>query len=376
MPWNDQSGGSNEGGGNPWGSGPRQPWGNQPRPQGGQGPDLEDLMRRVQSRWRGGGRRGDDKPGSGRGALVLGALVLLGWAASGVYVIDEGELGVVTRFGAFQSVAAPGFGVHLPWPIESIQVEKFTEQRRLEIGQRDGARNTDESLMLTRDESIVEVNFTVFWQLKDVKDFVFNVYEPDRLVFAVSESAMREVIGQRDLEQIITTQRSEVEGATRDLMQRTLESYGTGVTVTQVQLQSVTAPSDVIEAFNDVLRAEQEREATINQANGYRNQVVPQARGEAQKLLQESEAYREQAVRDANGEASRFSQIYEQYRANPRVTRERLYIETLERVYGKADKVVIDGRSSALPFLPLDRLFGNRPAARDAQQPPAQAPQP
>lgn len=370
MPWNDQAGGPEGGGNNPWGSGPKQPWGSPPRTPGGQGPDLEDMMRRMQSRFRGGARRNGDEPQKmGRGMAVLATLIFAGWAASGVYMVDEGEQGVITRFGAYQTVVGPGLNFHLPWPVENVQVSKVSLQRREEIGLREGRPHFDESLMLTRDESIVDINFTVLWQVKDVKDFVFNVrgVEDPRsgdspLIFAVAESAMREVIGQRDLEPIITTQRSEVESATRDLMQRTLDAYGAGVLISQVQLQAAKAPPEVTDAFNKVLEAEQLAEQSINQANQHRNTVVPAARGEAQKQLQDAEGYKEAAVREAGGEAARFNSIYEQYRQNPRVTRERLYIETMERVYGKANKVVIDGRSNtALPFLPLDRLFQQRP---------------
>lgn len=338
------------------------------------------MMRRMQERFRGGtrlggstGPGGDDRARFGRGVGVLGAIAAAGWLVSGVYVINEGEQGVVTTFGAFTSVANPGLGAHLPWPIQSIRIEPVSLQRQAEIGQRDGKPNREQSSMLTRDQSIVDVNFIVQWRVKDIKAFVFNVRRPEELVSAIAESAMREVVGQRDLDQIITTQRSQVQQATLDLMQRTLDSYKVGVEIAQVQLQSAAAPAEVIDAFNDVLRAEQEAEATINEANSYRNQIVPQARGDAQKQLQDASAYSEQVVREAKGETARFNQIYEQYRLNPRVTRQRLYLETIERVYGGANKVIVDGKAGSLNYLPLDRLLASKPSAADASQPQTSA---
>ncbi len=330
------------------------------------------MMRRMQERFRG-GAGGDDRTRFGRGAGILGAIVVAGWLASGVYVVNEGEQGVVTSFGAFSSVANPGLGAHVPWPVQSIRIEPVSLQRQAEIGQRNGKAYRDESSMLTRDQSIVDVNFIVQWRVKDIKAFVFNVRNPDELVFAVAESAMREVVGQRDLDQIITTQRSQVQLATLELMQRTLDSYNVGVEIAQVQLQSAAAPAEVIDAFNDVLRAEQEAEATINEANSYRNQIVPQARGDAQKQLQDASAYSEQVVREAKGEAARFTQIYEQYRLNPRVTRQRLYLETVERVFAGANKVIVDGKAGSLNYLPLDRLLGAKPAPTEPSQPQASA---
>lgn len=379
MPWNDSAGGPGNGGGdkpgsgpggNPWGTNPRPNWGQTPRGGGAGGPgaDLEDMMRKMQERFRG-SAGGDDRSRFGRGAGILGAIVFAGWLASGVYVVNEGEQGVVTTFGKFASIANPGLGAHLPWPVQSIRVVPVSLQRQAEIGQRNGKSYREESSMLTRDQSIVDVNFIVQWRVKDIKSFVFNVRAPEELVFAVAESAMREVVGQRDLDQIITTQRSDVQLATLELMQRTLDSYQVGVEIAQVQLQSAAAPAEVIDAFNDVLRAEQEAEATINEANSYRNQIVPQARGDAQKQLQDASAYSEQVVREAKGEAARFNQIYEQYRLNPRVTRQRLYLETVERVYGGANKVIVDGKAGSLNYLPLDRLLGTKPAAPEATQP-------
>ncbi|MBU6372931.1 MAG: FtsH protease activity modulator HflK [Alphaproteobacteria bacterium] len=388
MPWNDQSGGGGQkppGGSNggpnsggPWGDGPRQPWGQPPKrpdapPPGG--PDLEEMMRRFQDRMRGGRGRGGGvdggRPFGPAGFAVLGALLVAGWFASGVYVVDTGEQGIVTRFGAFDRATGPGLHVHLPPPLENVRVEQVTRQRRVQIGFDEGQDKLSESLMLTRDESIVDIDFTVVWSLKDAKDFVFNTRNPEDMVFAVSESAMREVVGQRTLEAIITRDRGAVEDATKALMQRTLDSYKSGILINQVQLQSATAPQVVIEAFDDVVRASQDADTKINEATKYQNEVVPQARGEAARMIQESEAYKERVVREANGEAERFRLIQEQYKGAPRVTRERLYLETMERIYGGADKIIVDGRTGVTPYLPLDQLRRQQAGQGAPTAPPA-----
>ncbi len=366
MPWNDQSGGrgggsnNNQGGGQgggPWGSGPQKPWGQQPpRRPDDKGPDLEDMMRRLQSRMRGGSGGGGGSPG-GRtfgpsGFLVLGALLVAGWFASGVYVVDEGENGIVTRFGAFHRLTTPGLHVHLPSPLESVRVEAVTLQRSQQVGFRDGQDRPSESLMLTGDEAIVDIDFTVIWRLSErPQDFVFNTRNPDELVLAVAESAMREQVGKTALERIISTERSNIEVGTRDMMQSVLTSYNAGIQIVRVQLQKATAPEAVIEAFNDVDRARADAESRMNEG-----------RGEAARMIQEAEGYKERVVREASGEAERFNLIYGQYRLNPRVTRERLYLETMERVYGGADKIIIDGRTGVQPYLPLDQLKARRPA--------------
>jgi membrane protease subunit HflK len=362
--------------GNPWGGAGRP----RPRPVGGQdrdgGGDLEDMLRRMQSRLRrpgpGGGQgRQLKSPFSGRRLPLLGAFVLAAWASSGVYVVNEGEQGVITRFGAFQSAVGPGLGVHLPAPFEDIRVVKTSTVRRELIGEREGQPVPEESLMLTADQSIVDIGFVVLWQVKDVRDFVFKVEGVENLVRAVAESAMREVVGRRDLDAIITTERAMVEAETRELMQRTLDGYESGVSINNVQLQSAKAPPAVTDAFNKVLEAEQTAEASINQANKFRNTEVPSARADAQRLLAQAQGYRDATVRQAAGEAARFSSLYEEYRLNPRVTRDRLYIETMERVYGQANKVVVDGKGAALPYLPLDRLF-EQGARRSGAAAPAQ----
>ncbi len=274
------------------------------------------------------------------------------------YIVNQGEQAVVTRFGAFAGLTDPGFHVHLPIPIEDVHVESTTTQRQTVVGETD----KNESLMLTADKSIIDISFTVIWQVSSVRDYVFNVRDPEQTVKAVAESAMREVIGKNEMDDVITRSRSKVEQETLDLMQKTLDSYGAGVRVASIQIKAARAPEDVNAAFQDVIKAGQDQITKRNEATAYANQVVPQARGQSQALLQDAEAYRERSVRDAEGEAQRFSSVLAEYKKAPRVTRERLYLETMERVYGGADKVIIDGRTGAVPYLPLDQLRNRTPA--------------
>jgi len=383
MPWNDQTGGPQDDkgkpGGGPWGSGPRQPWGEPPRrprgpPEGG---DLEDLLRRFRERM-GGGRFGGGRTGDGEGGgrrfnfIGVGALLLAGlWAASGVYVVDAGEQAVIRQFGRFHEARGSGLHYHMPSPIETRTIVNVEAQRRMEIPQNQEGENSTDRLMITGDRNIVDISFVVLWRVSSARDFVFNVDDPEEAVRTVAESAMREVVGQRALQDVITTDRAAVEGAVETLLQNILNSYESGVLVQSVQLQSAVAPQSVIAAFDDVVRAGQDRQTSINQAIQYRNERVPRARGEAAQEVERANAYRQQVVREANGEAARFTSIYEQYRRAPRVTRERLYLETMERVYRGADTVIIDGRVGVTPYLTLQELRRNQTQRESA---PAAAP--
>lgn len=340
------------------------------------------MMKRFQTRMRGsmGGRGGDDlKLGGPRGFALLGGALVLLWAASGVYVVDAGQRGVVTQFGVWVGTSEPGLHVHLPWPIESVRVEPFTAVRQTLVGPVDtdqGGDDSRENLMITRDQALVNLGFTVQWVLKDVEDYVFNVRNPvgqeDELVAAAAESAMREIVGQRDLDDVIATDQAGVAESTRELTQRILDSYRAGIEIRQINLRA-RAPARVSEAFADVLAATQDRETKINEANAYANQVVPKARGEAQQMLQQAEAYKEQVVREAAGEAERFNLLYAQYRTSPRVTRDRLYLETMERVIGKADKIIVDQGSGVNPYLPLDSIRRGAQAGGPSGGPAASA---
>ena len=364
MPWNDQSSGSG-GGQGPWGSGPRRPWGQPPRTPPQAGPDLEELMRQWRERFRFGGDGGGRGPG-GRGPISLplvAALLFAGWLLTGIYFVDEGEQAVITRLGDYDRTTGPGAHWHAPAPIEAARVLNVTGQRTDEIGfttsnQNRPADNPDESLMITGDRNIVEIHFRIYYNIKDVRDFVFNVRDPvgtadqPGAVRQVAESAMREVIGRRQLEQIITTDRAAVELDVETLMQQVLDEYESGVQVLQVELLRAAAPSAVIEAFNDVVNAGQDAETLTNNAERDRARIV-----------NEAQAYRERVVREATGEGERFVAVHAEYRQAPQVTRDRLYIETMERVYQRGNLIILDQRGGAVPYLPLDGMVRrNAPA--------------
>jgi len=361
MPWSNQGGG-------PWGSGgSKGPWGSGPQSSGPTPPDLEELLRRSQDKLRHvlpGGNLG----GRGFALIVLGVLVL--WGVSGFFRVEPDEVGVVLRFGKEVREVQPGLNYHLPYPIETALTPKALQVRKIDVGMRiisDLRRgNTtrdvpEESLMLTGDENIVDVDFSVLWRIKPsgVGDYLFNIQNPEGTVKAVAESAMREVIGRSEIQQVLTV-RQPIELAVQELMQKTLDQYGAGVLVQQVQMQKVDPPQQVIDAFRDVQAARADLERAQNEAQTYANRVVPEARGKAAQILQGAEAYKQQTVAEAVGQTSRFTNIYEQYQKAPDVTRKRMYLETMERVLGGTDKIIIDsngqGGSGVVPYLPLNEL--------------------
>ena len=366
MPW------TNQGGGGPWGSGGKGPWGSGPQSPGPTPPDLEEILRRGQDRLRRvlpGGNLG----GRGFALIVLGVLVL--WGFSGFFRVEPDELGVVLRFGKQVREVQPGLNYHLPYPIEKVLTPKALRVNKIDIGmrivddlRRGGTTTRDvpeESLMLTGDENIVDVDFSVLWKVKPtgVGDYLFNIQNPEGTVKAVAESAMREVIGRSEIQPILTGARQTIENAVQELMQRTLDHYGAGILVQQVQLQKVDPPSQVIDAFRDVQAARADLERAINEAQTYANRVVPEARGRVAQITQAAEAYKQQTVAEATGQTARFLKIFEQYKKAPNVTRERMYLETMERVLGGTDKIILDsggGGSSVVPYLPLNEL--TRPA--------------
>jgi len=359
MPWTNQGGG-----GGPWGSGGgKGPWGSGPQSSGPTPPDLEEILRRGQDRLRRvlpGGSLG----GKGFALLALAAVAL--WGFSGFFRVEPDELGVVLRFGAVVREVQPGLNYHLPYPIETVLTPRALRVNKIDIGMRqveDGRRSAsrevpEESLMLTGDENIVDVNFSVLWKVKPtgVGDYLFNIQNPEGTVKAVAESAMREVVGRSEIQPILTGARQTVETAVQDLMQRTLDHYGSGILVQQVQLQKVDPPTQVIDAFRDVQAARIDQERAQNEAQTYANRVVPEARGRVAQITQAAEAYRQQTVAEATGQTSRFLKILEQYKKAPEVTRERMYLETMERVLGSSNKYIIDshqGGQSVVPYLPL-----------------------
>jgi membrane protease subunit HflK len=383
MPWSNQSGGGGGpwgqkrpgGGGGPWGGGP-QGGGGGPGGPGGPGgapPDLEDLLRRSQDRLRQFIPGGSFGGGKGIAAIAVGALLL--WGATGFYTVRPDEVGLNMIFGRYVGTTQPGLNYNFPFPIGAVIKPRVTVVNSTEVGYRgsDGARRAvtrdvlEESLMLTGDENIVDIDFVVQWQINPARaaDFVFNIQAPEASVKAVAEGAMREVIGRRNIQAVLTTDRGAIEAEVRQLMQDVLNTYGAGVEIRLVQLQKVDPPQQVIDAFRDVQAARQDQDRARNEAETYASKVVPEARGEAARIQQEAEAYRERLIAEAAGQASRFSQVFEEYRKAPEITRERLYLETMERVLGATDKIILDQRTEGgqgvVPFLPLSELQ-RRPA--------------
>jgi membrane protease subunit HflK len=368
MPWNNQGGGWQGGGGQGGGQGP---WGG--RPGGGQQPpDLEELLRRSQEKVKkffpGGG--GGGGLGSNRKAWVIIPLAVVAiWLASGFYRVEPAEQGVVLRFGAWDRTTQPGLNWHFPTPIESVLTPEVTRVNRVEVGfrstsegGRDGANRDvpNESLILTGDENIVDINFVVLWQIKDAGEFLFNIRDPEQTVKAVAESVMREIIGETPFAEATTEGRGQIEVQAREQIQETLDEYGAGILINQVQLQKVDPPGEVIDAFRDVQRAQADRERAQNEAETFANDILPRARGEAERLVQESQAYRQEVVADAEGDAQRFVAVYNEYAKAPDVTTRRIYLETMEQVLRDMNKVVIDsgagGSSGVVPYLPLPEL--------------------
>ena len=380
MPWSNQGGG-------PWGSGGKGPWGSGPQQSGPTPPDLEEFLRRSQDKLRTvlpGGNLG----GKGVAAIALAAMVI--WGLSGFFRVDPDELGIVLRFGQYVRDAKPGLNYHLPYPIEAALTPKVTRVNRIDIGMRSvddlrrGSASRDvpeESLMLTGDENIVDVDFSVFWLIKPdgAGDYLFNIQQPEGTVKAVAESAMREVIGRSEIQPILTGARATIETAVQELMQKTLDNYGAGIQVTQVQLQKVDPPAQVIDSFRDVQAARSDAERAQNEAQTYANRVVPEARGRAAQITQAAEAYRQQTVAEATGQSSRFLQVYEEYKKAPDVTRERMYLETMERLFNGTDKIIMDqgAQNGVVPYLPLNELTrpqASRPATTSPNPPQVASP--
>ncbi|WP_088360750.1 FtsH protease activity modulator HflK [Rhodomicrobium vannielii] len=356
-------GGGWKGGGGPWGQGPTG---------GGQSPDLEELLKRSQDRLK------QAMPGGGLGGGFLALILIVAIAAIGFYSftvsVQPNQEGVVLRFGKLNRILTPGLKFRWPYPIETVYVPPVTNVNRAEVGLRLAANTSifstsgeiaardvpEESLMLTGDENIVDVDFIVLWKIKDAAQFLFNIQKPEGTVKDVAESAMREIVGQNNIQPILTKSRRETEDSVKALMQKTLDSYGAGIEITQVQMQKVDPPAEVIASFRDVQAARADQERLQNEADSYANRVIPEARGDAQRILQAAEGYKEQTVAEANGRADRFLDVYEEYAKAPAVTRKRMYLETMERILGGTDKVIIDNNNGqgqgVVPYLPLNEL--------------------
>ena len=351
-------------GGSPWGSPPGgggNGSGRGPRP-----PDVEEIIKKIQE------TINKILPGGGSGggkSIIVGAVILaIIWVGSGLYRVLPDEQGVVLRFGKFVKTTQPGLNYHIPFPIESVQTPKVTKVNRMDIGfrsERDSGFSSggvadvpEESLMLTGDENIVNIDFSVFWVIKDAGNFLFKIQDPQGTVKAAAETAMREVIAKSQLQPILTEGRAIIEAETEEIIQSILDEYNSGIQITQVQTQKADPPDQVIDAFRDVQAARADMERSKNEAEAYANDVIPRARGEAQKILQAAEAYKKEVVAKAEGEASRFIAIYTEYDKAKEVTQERMYLETMEKVLADIDKVIIDKNSGSgvVPYLPLPEL--------------------
>ena len=356
--------------GNDFRGGGKSPWGSPPGNGNGSGrggprpPNIDEIIEKIQkliNKLIPGGKSGGSKP------IIFGLILLVVvWAFSGLYRVLPDEQGVVLRFGKFVTTTQPGLNYHIPYPVETVLTPKVTKVNRIDIGFRsasDSGRTSgvddvpEESLMLTGDENIVNIDFSVFWVIKDAGKFLFKIQSPVETVKAAGETAMREVIAKSNLQPILTAGRSKIEVEVQEIIQRLLDEYESGIQITQVQTQKADPPDQVIDAFRDVQAARADMVRSKNEAEAYANDVIPRARGDAAKILQEAEAYKKQVVAAAEGEASRFVSIYNEYAKAKEVTQERMYLETMEKVLADIDKVIIDRKAGGVvPYLPLPEL--------------------
>jgi membrane protease subunit HflK len=372
---------------NPWGNqnnndkGGQNPWGSNGSHQGEPPPDLDEMLRKAQENLR------QVMPGNfGGGKIVfLSILAILAlWLASGFYIIVPGEHGVIQRFGAWERTQVnEGLGYHLAWPIETVEKVNVTEVRRMGIGfiesfNRGGGSQKrdipDESLMLTSDANIVDLDMEVQWNIKSAEDYLFNIKDQENTIKKVAESAIREVVGQTEMFPIITQARTEVAQRVRDIMSKNLDEYKSGVNIMQVLIQQAEVHPDVQNAFQDVQSAKQDAEDVQNRAEAHREDILPKARGVAIQMLQEADAYKQSTIARATGDASRFKSVYQAYLKGQDVTKERIYIETMEDVLQNAQKIILDqegdgGGQGVVPYLPLNEI---KPAAGSSRKTPSE----
>jgi membrane protease subunit HflK len=372
-------------------------WGK--RPGGNQGPpDLDEVWRSLRKKFGGlfgnrsgggGGQKGGGESGTpispknlGGGAIVLAALIVGVWLASGFYIVNEGQTGVVLRFGRYAEVTTPGLRWHMPYPIESRQVVNVSQVRSVEVGYRNNVKSKvlKESLMLTDDENIVDVQFAVQYVLKSAKDYLFENRSPDDSVLQAAETAIREVVGKSTMDYVVQQGRADVQDKVHKLMQTILDRYKTGILIQKVNMQNAQPPEKVQAAFDDAVKAGQDRERQKNEGQAYANDVLPKAKGMASRLQQEAEGYRQRVEQEAVGDAERFSQVVVEYKKAPQVTRDRLYLDAMQQIMSSTTKVVIEKGGNNLLYLPLDKIMqmgGNpdaAPAAPAAAPPQAAAP--
>lgn len=334
-------------------------------------PDLDELWQRFNQRLSGmfGGNKGGEPGRSDMGgtpprgliAMLVGVAFLV-WLATGFYIVDAGSRGVEQRFGKYTATTGPGAHLRMPWPIESSRVVNVESVRTIEVGYRGKSKNLQESLMLTDDENIVDLQFAVQYNLKSAEDFIFvnryeNIADGDDVVRQAAETAMREVVGKSKMDFVLNVGRTEIAASAKKLMQEVLDRYKTGINISQVTLQNVQAPEQVLAAFEDVQKANQDRDRLKNEAQAYANDIVPRARGQAARLMEEAEGYKQKVIANAQGEAARFAQVLAEYQKAPAVTRQRIYLDTMQQVMNNSAKVVVDQKGNgSLIYLPLDRL--------------------
>ena len=371
MAWNEPGGGN------------RDPWNGGGRDQGP--PDLDEVVRKLSDRFNNlmGGRRGGDRGGAGAAGsggsgwagvgLVVAIIAVIGWLIASIYIVNEGERGVVLRFGRYLETTLPGPHLRI-FPIDRVEIVNVEQRRFREVGYRSGSSGArqpairsvpKEALMLTQDENIVDVRLAVQYQIKDPRAYLFNVLDPESVLVQVVESATRETIGKSTMDFVLTEGRSDIVADIRTLSQAILDSYGAGLQIITVVLQDAQPPEEVQDAFADAIKAREDEQRLKNEAEAYSNEVIPRARGQAARRLQEASAYKEQVIAQAQGEASRFEQLLAAYSRAPEITRERLYLETLENVLSGVSKVLVDVKgTNNLLYLPLDRLLksGETPA--------------
>lgn len=359
-PW----GGGGGGGQGPWGGGSGGGGGGQGGPGGGmQPPDVEEALRRAQDKLR---NMMPGKGGSGKGIILVGIAVVAIWLASGFYRVQPDEQGVELMFGKFVKETTPGLNYWFPSPVGTVYTPNVTRVNTTQIGYRGGeggAAKRDvpsESLMLTGDQNVIDIDFDIQWQIKNAGNYLFNIRDPEGTIKIAAESALREVVGQSDLEGALVSGRQKIEADTQTLLQSILDSYGAGILITQSKLLDSDPPQEVIDAFNDVQRAKQDQERAVNEANAYKNDIVPRAKGEAEKRIAAATGYKEQVIKEAEGEAARFTSVFDTYKVNKDVTTRRLYLERMEDVLARTNKIIIDkdasGGSGVVPYLPLNEL--------------------
>jgi len=344
----------------PGGSGNKDPWGNRNNNQGP--PDLDEVFKKFQDKisklfgGKGGGSGSSKKSGAGGLGVSFIAIIALGiWGLSGFYVVDEGTEGVVLHLGKYDHSSEPGLHWY-PRFIQSVYVVNTENVREIILG-----RKSTEALMLTQDENIVDVEFTVQYKIKDARNFLFNVQDPDSTVIQATESAMRENVGKAKMDSVIKDGRLEIASNTEKLIQEILDRYNAGILITNVNMQNAQPPEQVQHAFDDAIKAREDKERKINEAQAYSNDILPRARGKGARMEQEAIAYRDELIAKADGEAKRFTKLLAEYKKAPAVTRERLYLETMEEVYQKTNKVMVDVKQgNSLMYLPIDKIINKR----------------